>query len=188
MLAHPHPLHDATLHNPVIFHADRELNRAGLTTLRFNFRGAGSSDGEHDDGRGEVDDLGAAVGWLRGIAPGPPLLLVGYSFGAWCAIRYALGDPLVAGLIGIGLPLSIYPFDEIEAFGRPLAVVQGDRDELGPLDDVRRRLEDARPRPELRLVTDAEHLFSGKAQEVGRLVASSTRALLASFTLFPGAV
>ena len=73
VLAHPHPLYGGTLHNPVIFHADRELNRAGLTTLRFNFRGVGESEGVHDEGRGELGDWAAATAWLRGMALEGPL-------------------------------------------------------------------------------------------------------------------
>ena len=86
VLAHPHPLYGGTLHNPVVFRADRELNRAGLTTLRFNFRGVEGSDGFHDDGRGEIGDVAAAALWLRALVPGKPLILVGYSFGSRCVI------------------------------------------------------------------------------------------------------
>ena len=63
VIAHPHPLYGGTLHNPVVFHADRELNRMGLWTLRFNFRGVGESDGFHDEGRGEIADVGACAAW-----------------------------------------------------------------------------------------------------------------------------
>ena len=75
VLTHPHPLYGGTLHNPVVFRTDRELNRAGWTTLRFNFRGVGSSEGTHDEGRGEVEDVGAAVSWLRGIVPDVPIAM-----------------------------------------------------------------------------------------------------------------
>ena len=132
VVAHPHPLYGGSLHNPVVFHAERGLNAAGLTTLRFNFRGVGSSEVAHDEGRGEVEDVAAAACWLRGAAPGAPLLLVGYSFGAWCALRHALGDPSVAAFVALGLPLSRYDFDEVRHLDRPLAVVQGTAFGLGP--------------------------------------------------------
>src|SRR4249920_2859672 len=79
VLAHPHPLYGGTLHNPVIFHADRELNRRGSTTLRFNFRGVGESAGVHDNGLGEVHDLAAAVRKARAMAPAKPMFVAGYS-------------------------------------------------------------------------------------------------------------
>ena len=73
----------------------RELARAGYTALRFDFRGVGSSEGAHDGGRGEVEDLAACVAWIRGIAGGTPVLTVGYSFGSWCALRHAArSEPL----------------------------------------------------------------------------------------------
>jgi alpha/beta superfamily hydrolase len=174
VLAHPHPLHGGTLDNPVVFHADRELNRAGLITLRFNFRGTGSSEGEHDEGRGEVDDLARAASWLRGLMPRMPLLLVGYSFGALCSLGHALGNTDVEGVIAIGLPLRLYPIEQLEGLDRPLAVVQGSADELGSPDDVRARV----PTAELRVIDGATHFFPGRAAEVARAVADLARLLL----------
>src|SRR5436190_23585729 len=105
VLAHPHPLYGGTLHNPVVFHADRELNRNGLTTLRFNFRGVEGSDGFHDDGRGEIADVAAVAAWMREFAPDRPVILVGYSFGSRCAIAHAIADTTVAGVAAIGRPV-----------------------------------------------------------------------------------
>ena len=110
VVAHPHPLHGGTLHNPVVFHTERELHRAGLTTLRFNFRGVGSSEGTFDEGRGETQDVGAAASWLRGVALGTPLLLVGYSFGSVCSIAHAARDRNVRGIVAIGMPVRLYEF------------------------------------------------------------------------------
>lgn len=175
VIAHPHPLYGGTLHNPVVFHADRELNRMGLLTLRFNFRGVGSSDGFHDDGRGEVADVAACAAWLRGLAPEVPLVLVGYSFGSRCSILYALDDPGVAGVVAIGLPLRVLDLSAVATFDRPLAVVQGSRDEFGSPDEVRALA----PRADLRVLEGAEHLFPGRAPEAGLAVAEVTRSLLA---------
>src|ERR1043165_7951922 len=65
LVCHPHPLYGGTLHNKVVFHAMKALNSFGFPVLRFNFRGAGRSDGEHDFGHGEQDDVRAALAWLR---------------------------------------------------------------------------------------------------------------------------
>jgi hypothetical protein len=170
VLAHPHPLYGGTLHNPVIFHADRELARAGWTTLRFNFRGVGTSEGTHDDGRGEVDDLAAAASWLRGVAIALPLVVVGYSFGSWCAIRHAASDRGVAAVVAIGLPVRAYGIREIPRTGRPLAVVQGSEDEFGGPEEVRTLLGRADPPGELTVVPGASHLFPGRAAEVAAAV------------------
>jgi len=173
VVAHPHPLHGGTLHNPVVFHSDRELHRLGLTTLRFNFRGVGTSEGAHDEGRGEVEDIGAAVSWLRGLVPKVPLLLVGYSFGSWCSVRHALTEPDVAALIAIGLPVRNYPFDEIERLARPLSVIQGTHDEFGSPDEVRALLDRAEPRGVLHTIDGAEHLFPSQAPDAATAVAAA---------------
>ena len=142
----PSPAARGSLHHPVLFHADRALNRAGWTTLRFDFRGVDSSEGLHDDGRGEVDDVASAVSWLRGIVPDRPLVVVGYSFGSWCAIRYAATDDQVTGLVGIGMPVRTYDFEPwVRGLGRPLAAVHGEA-ELATPDDVQRVLDTAQPR------------------------------------------
>ncbi len=178
VLAHPHPMHGGSLHNPVVFHADRELNRAGWTTLRFNFRGVGTSAGSYDGGRGEVDDVGAAAAWLRGVAPGVSLVLAGYSFGSGCAIRYALRDETVAAVVAIGLPVRSEPFDEIARLGRPLAVVQASEDELGTPEEVQAVLSRGHPPGRLLVVPGTSHLFPGHASHAAALVVEAGESLL----------
>jgi len=164
VVAHPHPLHGGTLHNPVVFHAERELHDLGFTTLRFNFRGVGDSEGTHDDGRGEVEDLAAAASWIRDLCPERPLILVGYSFGSVCALRLAEREHSVRAVIAIGLPVRTYAFEEIARLGRPLGVVQASDDEFGSPDEVRVVLDRARPRGRLSIVEGTSHLFPGRAR------------------------
>jgi alpha/beta superfamily hydrolase len=180
VLAHPHPLYGGTLDHPVVFHADRELNRAGLATLRFNFRGTGSSEGEFDDGRGEADDVARAATWLRGVVPEVPHLLVGYSFGALCALRHAVGNDRIAGVIAIGLPVRIYPIGELEPMDLPLAVVQGGADEFGSPDEVRERMERAGRRVDLRVIEGATHFFPQHAPQVADAVVAAAEILLST--------
>ena len=106
----------------------------------------------------------------RGVAGKVPLVLVGYSFGALCSFRYAERDPHVAAIVAIGLPVRLYDVDEALRFGRPIAVVQGSEDELGSPDDVRERLRDASPAPEIHVVNGAGHLFEGQATTAANLV------------------
>lgn len=182
VLAHPHPLYGGTLHNPVIFHADRELHRAGLTTLRFNFRGVGGSEGAHDEGRGEVDDLAAAASWLRGLATRLPLVLVGYSFGSRCSILHALRDRSVAAVVAIGLPVRLWDFSGLAELRRPFAVVQGSLDEFGSPDEVRAAIAGMVPPAELRIVEGAPHLFPRRAAEAAAEVVAAVDACLAAPT------
>jgi len=154
------------MHNPVVFHVARELQRNGWTTLRFNFRGVGKSEGIHDEGRGEVDDVVAALTWMRGLAPELPTFLVGYSFGAWCAYRHLLQFHDLTGFVVIGLPVEKYDFSAIDDLQIPLAVIQGDRDEFGDLHRVRSVLQKAKPPGRLYVVPGATHLFTRRAEDV----------------------
>lgn len=178
VVAHPHPLHGGTLHNPVIFHTDRALNRAGLLTLRFNFRGTGDSEGSHDEGRGEVGDLEAAARWLRGLSGDLPMLLVGFSFGSVCSIRLAERDPRIAGVVAIGMPVRKYAFDELRRLGRPLAVVQASDDEFGTPAEVRRALAGTEPAGRVLVVDGTSHLFPDRARDAAERVAEATEAML----------
>jgi len=173
VIAHPHPPQGGTMHNPVVFHAGRELCGRGFTALRFNFRGVGRSDGRFDDGRGELDDLAAAVAWMRQEAPFLPLVLVGYSFGAWCASRLAAADDGIAAFVAIGLPTIYHPFEELERLGRPVAVIQGSDDQLGGIAEVEALLSRCRPAGRLYVVEGCGHLVPGRAAEAGALVAEA---------------
>lgn len=178
VVAHPHPLHGGTLHNPVIFHSDRELHRAGLTTLRFNFRGTGESEGQHDDGKGETRDVAAAVAWLRGLAPDAPMLLVGFSFGSLCSIRYTLTDPNIRGVIALGLPVTRYAFPELPDLGRPFTVVQAQHDEFGSPDQVREAVQGMKPPATIITIDKTTHLFPDRARDAATAVVQAADAFL----------
>src|SRR5450759_886537 len=104
LVCHPHPLFGGTLHNKVVFHTMKALNSFGFPVLRFNFRGAGLSQGEHDQGNGEVDDVRAALDWLD-TEYHLPLLFAGFSFGAAVGLRAACSDARVRAVIGVGTPV-----------------------------------------------------------------------------------
>ncbi len=133
VVCHPHPLFGGTLHNRVVHAAAEAIGREGIPVLRFNFRGAGGSGGRHDGGRGEQDDLKVVLEHLSGRFPRLPLLIAGYSFGAFVGLRVGCADDRVTALIGIGLPVGLYDFRFLEFCGKPLSLVQGDQDPFGPL-------------------------------------------------------
>ena len=180
VITHPHPLYGGTLHNPVVFHVDRELNRLGLTTLRFNFRGVEGSDGFHDDGRGEIGDVAAASGWVSGLVGAKPLILVGYSFGARCVVAHAITDRKIAGVVAIGLPVRIWPFDDLHSLGRPLGVVQGTNDEFGSIEEVEAVIARASPPGRLYEIDGASHMFPGRASEAAGRVVEAVDGILQS--------
>ena len=92
LVLHPHPLGGGTMHNKVVYRAAAALNEVGLTTLRINFRGVGQSSGEHDEGRGELEDVRAGLTYLKETYPDLPLTLCGFSFGARVGLEVGVAD------------------------------------------------------------------------------------------------
>ena len=178
VVCHPHPLFGGTLHNKVVHAAAEALVAAGLPTLRFNFRGAGGSGGAHDNGRGEQDDLVAVLDHLEGRFPGRPLVLAGYSFGSYVMLQAACRDARGAALIGIGLPLTMMPFDFLAGCDRPLTLIQGDQDLFGPLPLVM-ALAATLPRgARVVAIPGAVHNFAGHLEDLGRRVGEAIPAHL----------
>jgi alpha/beta superfamily hydrolase len=137
LVLHPHPLFGGTMHNKVVFRAAAALNDAGLLVLRINFRGVGQSTGEHDEGRGERDDVGAGLDYLAENYPGKEITLCGFSFGARVGLEVGIGDQRVRRLISIGTPIDKYDFSFLEPRRKPILFVQGDRDEFGDVERLR---------------------------------------------------
>ena len=133
VVCHPHPLFGGTLHNKVVHAIGEALVARGLPVLRFNFRGVGRSAGAHDHGHGEQDDLRAGLDHLAARFPGRRLIAAGYSFGAYIALAVGCGDDRTAALLGVAAPLGLFPFGFLRDCRKPLALVQGETDPLGPL-------------------------------------------------------
>src|SRR5882762_4113656 len=110
LVLHPHPLGGGTMHNKVVFRAASALNDAGLITLRINFRGVGQSTGEHDEGRGELDDVRAGLNYLKDNYLDKPITVCGFSFGTRVGMEVGMADQRVANLITIGTPVDKYDF------------------------------------------------------------------------------
>src|ERR1043166_7073615 len=108
LVLHPHPLGGGTMHNKVVFRAAAALNDAGLITLRINFRGVGQSTGQHDEGRGELEDVRAGLDYLSKTFPDHPITLCGLSFGARVGLGVGIADDRGANLISIGTPVDKY--------------------------------------------------------------------------------
>jgi uncharacterized protein len=189
LVCHPHPLFGGTLHNKVVFHAMKALNSFGFPVLRFNFRGAGLSHGEHDHGNGETDDVRAALDWLDGEFH-LPLIFSGFSFGAAVGLRPACEDSRVKALIGLGTPVGpvaadtetprTYTFDFMNNCAKPKLFVSGARDQFGP----RAKLEELFtlvPEPkELVLIEGADHFFEGRLREMRETIENWIRESLGS--------
>ena len=171
LVLHPHPLFGGTMHNKVVFRAAAALNDAGLIVLRINFRGVGQSTGEHDEGRGELDDVRAGLDYLAGHYPGREITLCGFSFGARVGLEVGVVDPRVARLISIGAPVDSYDFSFLERCRKPILFVHGEHDEFGNVERLRELTARIQAPVELKIVKGAGHFFDAQLDEVKRVIA-----------------
>lgn len=169
LVCHPHPLYGGTMHNKVVYHAMKTLSAFGFPVLRFNFRGAGLSEGEHDKGQGEQSDVRAALEWLEAEYT-LPILFCGFSFGAATGLRAVCGDKRVVGLISLGTPISaegrLYTYHYLHNCAGPKLFVSGELDQFGPPENLRKLVELATEPRELVIVPGADHFFEGHLPEM----------------------
>ena len=172
LVLHPHPLGGGTMHNKVVFRAASALNEAGLTTLRINFRGVGQSSGEHDEGRGELDDVRAGLDYLATNYPGIPITLCGFSFGARVGLEVGISDSRVVNLISIGTPLGKYDFGFLLACRKPILFVHGSLDEFGDAAHLRRLVSQLEERTdvEVKIIEGADHFFVGHLDQLKQAI------------------
>jgi len=165
LVTHPHPLFGGTMHNKVVYHAAKALGSFGFPVLRFNFRGAGSSHGKHDNGHGEVDDVRAALHWLMNEFA-LPIVFAGFSFGASTGMRACCPESRVSLLISLGTPVAaegrVYHYRFLADCRKPKLFVSGDRDQYGPVDELERVVANAADPKKLVIVPNADHFFEGQ--------------------------
>jgi uncharacterized protein len=175
VVCHPHPLFGGTLHNKVVFHTMKALNSFGFPVLRFNFRGTGLSQGAHDQGDGEVDDVRAALDWLDAEYHWP-LVFAGFSFGAAVGLRAACADSRVRAVIGVGTPVApvagdsevprTYTFEFLQDCMKPKLFVSGARDQFGPRAKLEALVASASEPKKLVMIEGADHFFEGRLREL----------------------
>lgn len=167
---HPHPLFGGSLTNKVVHTLARACSAAGAVAVRFNFRGVGASEGVHDEGRGELDDLRRVVQWARSEWPELPLWLGGFSFGAWIALQ-AHAELTPGRLITIAPPVGRWDFSSVRAPACPWLCVQGDRDELVDAVAVATWVTALDPTVRLVRLAEADHFFHARLHELSDVVA-----------------
>ena len=170
------------MHSKVVFHAMKALHSFGFPVLRFNFRGTGLSAGQHDQGRGEVADVQAALGWLKHEFS-LPIVFAGFSFGAATGLRAACPDPDVSAIISIGTPVEadgrLYSFSFLRDCTKPKLFVSGDHDQYGPQDALEKLVAEAADPKELVFVP-GDHFFEGHLAEMRTTVESWLHKVLGS--------
>ena len=173
VFAHPHPQFGGTMHTKAVFQGAKGLTRIGCAVLRFNFRGVGRSQGTFDLGDGEKEDFRAALDYMAARYPGLRLWAAGFSFGSWVALEVGAEDDRVEALIGMAPPVATsvsgmdYKFPATLASGKPKFFVQGESDEVCPIQAMWAFYGQLEEPKELVVIDGADHLFEGQTQEVG---------------------
>ena len=176
VIAHALPTHGGTMRTPITAAIARACAERGWYALRFNFRGVGASSGEWSGGRYETDDVAAAVAYARAIAPGLPVGLVGYSFGAFQILAYLErgGQADAIALVGVGTKdVSLAP-RALPLIPDATFIVAAENDQFGTADELRAAVPHAR----IATVGGVDHFFVGKRDEVGALVAEELARVL----------
>jgi uncharacterized protein len=162
VVCHAHPLHGGIMHFKPVFRAAKVMQAHGLAALRFNFRGVGTSEGVHDDGRGEQDDVRTALDECARRFPGLPLVVGGFSFGSVMAQRVAGADDRVRASFALGYPVrSVGDTSYLENVRKPRLFVQGENDVFGDGSAIRALVEPLTDRPTLVVVPGSDHYFNG---------------------------
>jgi len=171
VVCHPHPVYGGTMDNRVVYRAAKTAAAAGFAALRFNFRGAGRSTGQFDQGLGEKDDAAAAIRWLEARYPNLGIAVMGYSFGAWVGMSVGCSVPRVQALIGLGLPLNMYDFQFLTSYQKPALYIVGTLDEFCSAENLDRFASRLPAAATVQRIKGSDHFFDGHIETVQSLIA-----------------
>jgi len=178
VVCHPHPLYGGSMYNNVVDAVLAAMWQAGYATLRFNFRGVGASDGEHDGGPGEVDDAVAAMAFLLA-QPGvrrEGAIMAGYSFGAMVAVTAGYARADVARIVAVALPLAMADARIPDGATKPVLLVSGDRDSYSPVAGLQALESKIGGSARLEIIAGADHFFGGHEMELSRAISDAVKA------------
>jgi uncharacterized protein len=169
VFAHPLPTHGGTMHTKAVYQGTKGLVRAGCAVLRFNFRGVGASEGSFTGGEGEKGDYRAALDYMHARHPDLEMWAAGFSFGSWIALESGAADDRVTALIGVAPPVTRegYDFSLTRRSTKAKFFVQGEGDDICPLQDMWKFYSELLEPKELVIIDAADHLFDGHTTEVG---------------------
>src|SRR6204780_5068490 len=178
VVCHPHPLYGGSMYNNVVDAVLSAMWQAGYATLRFNFRGVGASDGEHDGGPGEVDDAVAAMAFILA-QPGvrkEGAIMAGYSFGAVVAVTPGSARADVARIVAVALPLAMADARIPDGATKPVLLVSGDRDSYSPVAGLQALESKIGGSARLEIIAGADHFFGGHETELSRAISDPLKA------------
>jgi uncharacterized protein len=166
VVCHALPTAGGNMHFKIVFRIAQALGQLGMPVLRFNFRGVGRSTGTFDEGRGEADDVRAALDELARRYLELPLCVAGFSFGAKVGLPVGCADARVHQIIGAGVPVELLDVDTLGGCDKPKLIVQGERDQYGPPSALRRWFDRLSEPKELVIVPAADHFFTDQQPQL----------------------
>lgn len=173
VVCHPHPLYGGTMDNKVVTSVARALHECAIPTLRFNFRGVGRSGGTYDNGIGETEDAAAVAAWGAARWPGRGLVVAGFSFGGYVALRLTR-QRTAAQLIGVA-PAVLRFEPDLGAPSCPFTIIQGDADDVVEPQAVIAWAAALSPPPRLIVLPGVGHFFHGRLHELRDAVIEAIR-------------
>lgn len=164
LILHPHPQFGGTMNNKVVYHQFTTFKNRGFSVLRFNFRGVGRSQGDYDQGIGELSDAAAALDWMQTHNPNAPAVwIAGFSFGAWIGMQLLMRRPEIEGFISIAPPANMYDFSFLAPCPSSGVIIHGTRDMQVPQKDVQKLVEKLQSQKGITIhhkqVEGADHFF-----------------------------
>ena len=175
LICHPHPLHGGSLNNKVVHQLAKTFTELGATSIRFNFRGIGESEGEYDEGRGELQDLLAVAAWAQARWPELPLWLGGFSFGGFIALQ-AAQKLAPQRLVTVAPAVNYFTIRALDLSGISWLLIQGDADDIVPAELVTGWTDSLEFQPQLVLLKGAGHFFHGRLNELKQTIVDSFNA------------
>jgi uncharacterized protein len=174
LVLHPHPQHGGTMNNRLVYALYQTFVRQGFSTLRFNFRGVGRSQGSFDRGEGELSDAASALDWLQTYNPNAGTCWVaGFSFGAWIGMQLLMRRPEIESFIAVAPPANMYDFTFLAPCPSSGLILQGDRDTVVPADAVQKlvtKLSHQRDiKIDFRKIAGADHYFADQIETISNL-------------------
>ncbi|MFL2917419.1 MAG: alpha/beta hydrolase [Thalassobaculaceae bacterium] len=171
LVLHPHPEQGGTMNNKVVYSIYQSFVARGFSTLRFNFRGVGRSQGSYDGGEGELSDAASALDWLQMYNENAPFCWVGgFSFGSWISMQLLMRRPEIVGFLSVAPPASDYDFSFLAPCPSSGLMLQGDNDENISSESVKKLVEKLSAQRAIeiqyRQVAGANHFFAGKIEEM----------------------
>lgn len=164
LILHPSPEHGGTMNNKLVYTLFQTFTSRGFSTLRFNFRGVGRSQGVFDRGEGELSDAASALDWMQEINPNAPYVWVGgFSFGAWIGMQLLMRRPEIRGFISAAPPANMYDFSFLAPCPTSGLIIHGSKDDVVPEASVEKFAQKLQAQKgisvDYRVIDGANHFF-----------------------------